>query len=556
MAGDFATGRAVVGSTMSRLQRLAQTRFDLAVMGAGATGAAIARDAALRGLSVLLLDRGDVAGGTSSGSSRMIHGGLRYLLSGQVDLVKECLRERSILLRLAPHLVRRAPFVITSYRSVLREQWPVRVGLSIVRRLSSEPEVENIAIVRRDRLLQLLPFLERQGLRGGVEFSDGVAHDARLVLEVALGAQQAGAQVETQIEVLEVRRQGGRAVGLRLRDRLNGEEGDIDCRSIVEALGAWAGSVDIGARGQAPSVAAARGTHLALPEILPHDFAVAALHPRDKRYVWAVGLEGHTWVGTTDEEHRGPADAVAPTAEEVAYLQEWVATLFPGEGRAPFLARAALRPLVLETGRSRDFKVGASEAGVLAVLGGKLTTARAMAEVAVDKLLTRPPFFELSPRVAATAHVPLPGAPPLPMEDWLDEGKDLPVAAATRRHLLRRYGRRGPALLARIAADPSLGRPLHELRPEVAVEVDHAAEAELARSLSDVMWRRTFLAFTPDQGEAAVPAVVERLTRKLGWNRDEQQRQIDRYLAEVEIAVAPIRAAAALRAPAPAGAGR
>jgi glycerol-3-phosphate dehydrogenase len=182
---------------MSRLQRLARTRFDVAVMGAGATGAAIARDAALRGLAVLLVDRGDVAAGTSSGSSRMIHGGLRYLLGGQVALVKECLRERSILLRLAPHLVRRAPFIITSYRNVMREQWPVRMGLAIVRRLSSEPEVENIAVVRRDQLLAQLPALQRQGLRGAVEFSDGVAHDARLVLEVALGALQAGAVVET-----------------------------------------------------------------------------------------------------------------------------------------------------------------------------------------------------------------------------------------------------------------------------------------------------------------------------------------------------------------------
>src|SRR5688572_8769366 len=264
----------MVRSVMSRLGPLGRTRFDVAVMGAGATGAAIARDAALRGLSVLLVERGDVASGTSSGSSRMIHGGLRYLLSGQVALVKECLRERSILLRLAPHLVQRAPFIITSYRNVAREQWPVRMGLSIVRRLSSEPEVENIAIVRRDDLLEQLPALERKGLRGAVEFSDGVAHDARVVLEVVLGAQQAGAVVETGMEVLEVRKARGRAVGLRLRDRLTGEEGDIQSRSFVEALGAWAGTVEMGPRGAAPAVAPARGTHLALPETLPRDFAV------------------------------------------------------------------------------------------------------------------------------------------------------------------------------------------------------------------------------------------------------------------------------------------
>ena len=533
---------------MSRLQRLVRTQFDVAVMGAGATGAAIARDAALRGLAVLLVDRGDVAAGTSSGSSRMIHGGLRYLLGGQVALVKECLRERSILLRLAPHLVRRAPFIITSYRNVMREQWPVRMGLSIVRRLSSEPEVENIALVRRDQLLTQLPALERQGLRGAVEFSDGVAHDARLVLEVALGAQQAGAVVETQMQVLGVRRQGDRAVGLRLRDRLTGEEGDIHSRSLVEALGPWAGTVDLGPRGGAPSVVPARGTHLALPEILPRDFAVAALHPRDKRYVWAVGLEGHTWVGTTDEEHRGPPDACAPTAEEVAYLQEWVAAIFPGPAREPYLARAALRPLVMATGRSRDFAVGVSEAGVISVLGGKLTTARAMAEAAVDELLTQGPFFELSPRPAATAHVPLPGAPPLPMEDWLAEGHDLPVPEPTRHHLLRRYGRRGLPLVQRVAADPELGRALHEMRPEVVVEVDHAADSELVRSLSDFMWRRTFLAFTPDRGESALPVVIQRLARKLGWDRDEQQRQRQRYQAEVTAAVAPLLAARALAA--------
>lgn len=538
----------MVPSAMSRLRRLARTRFDVAVMGAGATGAAIARDAALRGLSVLLVDRGDVAGGTSSGSSRMVHGGLRYLLSGQISLVKECLRERSILLRLAPHLVRRSPFVITSYRSVVREQWPVRIGLSVVQSLSTEPEVENIGIVRRDRLLEQLPMLERKGLRGGVEFSDGLAHDARLVLEVAMGAVQAGAVVETRMEVLEVRKKDGRAVGLRLRDRLTGEEGDVESRSLVEALGAWAGTVDLGPRGAAPAVAPVRGTHLALPEILPPDVAVAALHPRDQRYVWGVGQEGHTWVGTTDEEHKTPVDACVPTAEEVAYLREWVAAIFPGPGREPYLARAALRPLVLDTGRSRDFAVGVSDTGVLSVLGGKLTTARAMAEVAVNALLAQAPFVDLPPRTAATAHVPLPGAPPLPIDDWLGECSEQPVAERTRRHLLRRYGRRGPALVARAAVERELGRPLHETRAEVAVEIDHAVETEFALSLGDFMWRRTFLAFTPDRGQSALPSVVERMARKLGWDRAEQDRQLERYHAEVEAAIAPLAAAKALDA--------
>jgi glycerol-3-phosphate dehydrogenase len=505
----------------------------------------------LRGLSVLLVDRGDVAGGTSSGSSRMIHGGLRYLLTGQIALVKECLRERSNLLRLAPHLVRRAPFIITSYRSVMRERWPVRMGLSIVRRLSSEPEVDDIAIVRRDRLLERLPGLERKGLRGGVEFSDGVTHDARLVLEVALGAAQAGAVVATQMEVLEVRRREGRAVGLRLRDRLTGEEGDIESRSVVEALGAWANTVDVGPRGAAPTVAPARGTHLAIPELLPRDCAVAALHPRDQRYIWALGMAGHTWVGTTDEEQTTSADHCVPSAQEVAYLQEWIDAIFPspGVGREPFLARAALRPLVREASGSRDFAVGVSESGVVSVLGGKLTTARAMAEVVVNRLLVQPPFAGLSPRAAATAQVPLPGAPPLAMKDWLNTHNDPRVAEPTRQHLLRRYGRRGPALVARLADDPTLGRPLHEHHLESAVEVDHAVESDLATSISDFMWRRTFLAFTPDHGEAALAVVTERMAGKLGWDGAERDRQLQRYRAEVEAAVAPLRAARALTLP-------
>lgn len=185
-----------------------------------------------------------------------------------------------------------------------------------------------------------------------------------------------------------------------------------------------------------------------------------------------------------------------------------------------------------------------------------MTTARAMAEAAVDQLLMQPPFLELSPRASATAQVPLPGAPPLPLEDWLHECSDLPITQLTRHHLLQRYGRRGPALVVRAAAEPELGRPLHELRREVAVEVEHAVDGELARTVSDFMWRRTFLAFTPDRGESALPVVADRMARKLGWDRAERDRQLERYHAEVEAAIAPLRAARASTDPALGAVGR
>jgi glycerol-3-phosphate dehydrogenase len=528
---------------MSRLSVLQNEKFDILVLGAGATGVAVARDAALRGLRTLVIDRGDIACGTSSGSSRMVHGGLRYLLSGQVALVKQCLAERSTMMHLAPHLVRRAPFFITSYRNAMRERWPTRLGLSLIRQLSSEPELEISALWRRDRLLDRIPTLQRQGLRGAAVFSDGVANDARLCLAVAQGASNAGAEIATYMQALEVKCDAsGRAIAIRVRDRLNGEETVIHGRVIVQAMGVWSNTVDVGPRGESPGVAPSRGVHLAYPPLMPEGIALAALHPRDSRYVWAVGSTGHTWVGTTDEPDTGAPDACEASADEVLYLHEWVRAILPGADSSPFLTRAALRPLVDSANHSRDFACTFNDAGVLVVLGGKLTTARAMAESAVDLALTAEPFTGLSPRKSATRYVPLPGAPSIPIEQWINEWDDLPVEPAVRSHLLNRHGQAGVELLQRIVTEPELGVRLHPDRVDVLVEVDHAVEHEWVTTLSDFMWRRTHLACTRDCGSAAIETISRRLAKMLNWTRQESDAQIQRYWQEVERARRPLQA--------------
>lgn len=524
---------------MGRAVFLAQRCFDLVVIGAGATGCAVARDAALRGLSVLLLDRGDIACGTSSGSSRMIHGGLRYLMRGQLALVRECLNERTILCRLAPHLVRRAPFVIALSRPAWREKWPVRFGLGLARKLSDGAEAR-AKVIDRQAMAQLLPGLAATSVQGGLGFEDCVTRDARLCLEVALGAGVAGATVATSMEALGFELRHGAAVGVRVRDGLDGDEATIACRAIVQTLGPWTGSLDVGGEGSAPVVAPGRGTHLAVPAFVPADTVVAALHPVDGRYVWAVGMDRYTWLGTTDEPQPGDPDHCQPSEGEIAYLLQWLAhyTRMPAE--RVFLARAALRPLVGGTGRSRDFRCGFSGAGVLVVAGGKITTARAMAEETVDEILTAPALAEVAVGPCRTSEVPLPGAPPVAMEEWLARHRALPWDAEVVEHLLFRYGGRASALFARMRDDERAGTRLHPARPEVMAEIDHAVAHEWARSLSDVMWRRTELAFTPDNGMAAVPLVVARMVRLLGWTPIEAQRQQARYEAEVHAVLAPL----------------
>jgi len=516
-----------------------QQRFDLVVIGAGATGCAVARDAALRGLSVLLLDKGDIAAGTSSGSSRMIHGGLRYLMRGQLGLVRECLNERTILCRLAPHLVRRAPFVIALSRPAWREKWPVRFGLGLARWLSAGEEAP-AKVMDHEGVASFLPAVATETLHGGLQFEDCVTRDARLCLEVALGAQAAGATVATYVEALGIDTNAGRAAGVRVRDRLDGEEDTIPCRAIVQTLGPWTGALDVGIEGGAPRVAPGRGTHLAVPPFVPADTVLAALHPVDGRYVWAVGMDRYTWLGTTDEPQPRDPDHCRPSNDEVTYLLTWLANYTNAPVDRVFLARAALRPLVQGTGRSRDFRCGFTEAGVLVVAGGKITTARAMAEEAVDKVLASAALDGVMARPCSTAKVALPGAPPVPMQEWVEHHHSVPLSAELRHHLLYRYGSKAQEILARIREDAHLGLPLHPGRPEVLAEIDHAVEHEWGRTLSDIMWRRTELAFTADNGVSAVPAVLARMSRLLGWTPIEAQRQQMRYEAEVEAAVSPL----------------
>ena len=525
---------------MGRAAFLAQhERFDVVVIGAGATGCAVARDAALRGLSVLLLDQGDVASGTSSGSSRMIHGGLRYLMHAQLGLVRECLNERTILCRLAPHLVRRAPFVIALSRPAWREKWPVRFGLGLARWLSNGAEAPS-SVIDHAALAQLLPAVATESLRGGLQFEDCVTRDGRLCLEVALGARAAGATVATYVEAVGFVLRDGQAVGVRVRDRLDGEEAAIPCRAIVQTLGPWTGSLDVGGEGDAPRVAPARGTHLAVPAFVPADTVLAALHPVDGRYVWAVGMDRYTWLGTTDEAQPGDPDHCRPSGDEVTYLLTWLAHYTHAPVDRVFLARAALRPLVHEKGGSRDFRCGFSAAGVLVVAGGKITTARAMAEDAVDRIVASPALEGVTARACSTASVVLPGAPPVPMAEWVERHRQVPLSAELQHHLLYRYGSQAPEIFARIGQDARLGVPLHLGRPEVLAEIDHAVEHEWARTLSDIMWRRTELAFTADNGVSAVPAVLARMARLLGWTPIEAQRQQAAYEAEVDAAVSPL----------------
>ncbi len=523
---------------MDRFSALREKRYDVVVVGAGATGVGIARDAALRGLTVLLLDRGDIASGTSSGSSRLIHGGLRYLLQGQLELVRECLQERQTLEQLAPHLVRPATFLMALYRGPVRERWPFYLGLKLARYMAKNPAEPHVQQLSIDQLMQIVPGLRRQGLRGGIRFRDAITNDARLCLEVALGAQAAGATVATSVEVLQIASTPGGPTRLRVRDRRSLAEGNkqeitIECSVAVQALGPWTGQLDVGGGEGALVVEPARGSHLALPPMVPADTVLAAPHPIDSRFTFAIGFDTHTWLGTTDLPHEGTPDSCRTTAQEAAYLNAWAAAYLPAIAGRAWLARAALRPIVGGIGRSRDFRYGFTDRGVFVIAGGKITTHRSMAEKAVDALVKAPAFAGKSFGPCRTAKEPLPGAPPLALSEWLQEGPGHRlVPEAVRRHLLLRYGARAESVILRIARDPELAAPLHPERAEVLAEVDFAVDEELAVSLTDVMWRRTGLAFCEDGGAAAVDVVADRMATRLGWTQTEARQQREGFERE------------------------
>lgn len=469
--------------------------FDLVIVGGGITGAGVALEATLRGWRVGLIDKGDFASGTSSVSSKLVHGGLRYLEQGHFHLVYEALRERRWLVDHAPHLVRPLRFVLPFYQGQRVPLWQWRLGLTLYDLLAGAGNIRRSRPLSGPRLAALVPGLQSQGLMGGAEYFDAQMDDARLCLEVMQTAWRHGACVANYAEAVAFESSGGVVRGVRVRDRIGGHEFAVRGRLFLNASGPWVDQVGQWAGDvTGPNVRPSKGAHVIGPD---RGLTAAALllHPRDGRVFFVIPWQGKTLIGTTDTWTSEGPDELTVTAGDVTYLLDGYNAFFkPGLEPKELLGTfVGLRPLVNRkvgspSARSREYRLWRSRSGLWSVAGGKYTTFRSMARQIVDRLGAPRTFRSWK----------LDSVPEAPWTTFLQETTaevvrrwGLPSQSA--RHLVERYGARAVEVADYLRRDPNGAMPLWPGEPDLAIEILYQRDHEMAQFPADHLLRRTRL---------------------------------------------------------------
>jgi glycerol-3-phosphate dehydrogenase len=530
------------------LDALAAAPVDLLVIGAGITGAGIARDAALRGIRTALVDAGDFGGGTSSRSTRLVHGGLRYLEHGWVRLVFEASRERHVLLRIAPHLVRPMAFLFPVHAGGRVGRWKLAAGLWLYDLLAVFRNVRPHRTLSRRAVQQAEPQLRSQGLRGGAVYYDAYCDDARLVLANARAARRSGALVTSYAAVVSFEKAGGQLRGAVLHDAVDGRRLTVHARVIVNATGPWTDAVrQLDEPGAQPLLRPTKGVHVAVPrQRIGNTGALTMTSPVDGRVMFILPWEDVTVVGTTDTDYAGDPAAVTPTADDVTYLLRSANAVFPDARLAlgdVIAAWAGLRPLLRDGTEGttaavpREHRISESAAGLLTIAGGKLTTYRAMAAELVDVVAAKLHRIDGRhvPGRAPTAVDPLPGGEVADLELLVRELVKERVPERVARHLVDTYGSEAMAVANLAARDNALAEPLIPGASILRAEVVYQARREMALSVSDVMIRRTHMFHGyAGQGTEVTPVVAGLLAQELGWDAAREASSLAAYLAEVQ----------------------
>jgi glycerol-3-phosphate dehydrogenase len=521
--------------------RLKTDTFEVLVVGGGITGVGCLLDAASRGLTAALVEREDIASGTSSRSSGLIHGGLRYLEQFRFGLVREALAERARLLRLAPHLVRLEPFMFPVFGTPFHRPF-YATGLTLYDMLGASSDGGRHRFIGVEQALEIAPTLRRERLRGAFLYHDGVEDDARFALGVARTARSLGALAVTRAEAVEVVREGGRVSGVRVRDRLGGEEAVVSAKAVIDATGPWS------AEGQGPFAAPSargrskirpsRGTHVLVSRSrIPGSTGLTLRLPG--RVAFLIPWPSHWLVGTTDRPYEGSPDDVRPMREEVDEILETVnRRLAVDLTRADLLgAYAGVRPLVAPGSArgstvkvSREHRVRVDADGLTRIQGGKYTTYRLMARDAVDAAVGPggPP--------SATDSLPIAGAAePDRLARIVEllarrlEAHDVPPGVAA--GLVARHGTEATDVVD-LGQHTDLLHLLASDSDHLEAEVVWAARHELALSIEDFLARRTRLGIErPDRAEDVAPRVAELLGGELGWDVGRQVDELETYLA-------------------------
>ena len=540
------------------LKRLTEETFDICVIGGGVTGVGLALDAVWRGWKTVLLERRDFSAGTSSRSTKLLHGGLRYLEHFDFALVREGLVERSILTQIAPQLAEPVPFLVPIYTDPRRNYdhpWKMRAGMVLYDLLAGGYGFGRHRRLNREEALKFGPQLDPRGLRGALLYYDGRTDDARLVVEIAKTAHRAGACLLSYAEVSSFLRQGqGRVEGVRVRDLLDKDGAEIPCRAriVLNATGVWMGETLQLPGGEGRSltktVRPSKGIHLTVAaDRLPVEGAWLIPSLTGHRFYFVVPWEGRVNIGTTDTDFAGEKDHPQALEEEVREILAAINAYFPSAQLDPadvLTAWAGLRPLISDpsvqktTDISRKEEVLETADGVISIAGGKLTTYRRMAEHGIDLAERRLGRKGTSP--ASTRTRPLCGG------EWnrqefesrahqIASEENLSLTSA--RHLVSRYGSETPRLLELMREDESLRRPLlpDSQLPDLVVEVVYAIEYEMALTPADVLARRTRLAMLAGEDSLrAAEVVASHLAERLGWTDAQRVQAIQEYQAEIE----------------------
>jgi glycerol-3-phosphate dehydrogenase len=558
-------------SRQRAIDALRAERFDLVVIGGGITGAGVALDAASRGYSVGLVEKADFASGTSSRSSKLVHGGLRYLQKFDLGLVREALLERQLMVKLAPHLVRPLPMVVSAFDGA-RPDLLMGVGLNMydvmaipalrgrrsARRAAQsgarprrgedgDSEVESDWSPARHRAISgeevtaLLPALAPREPTGGYLFYDCQTDDVRLVLTVLGEAERFGAICANRLEVVELSEDGEQESGVVVRNAETGESFPIRAASVINATGVWADRIrpeELHSEAEVPKIAPSRGTHVTVAHAdLPLE-AGAIVPAGEGRSIFALPWLGRSLLGTTDNNYSGDIDHVRPAREDVEYLLEAANTFFGTELGTEDLvgAFAGVRPLISSGDSrksvdiSRKAELYETSSGLITITGGKLTTWRRMAKLAVDRLVER----EGRDAPCRTHEIPL-GEPIDPLRLARVDG----IPDESYEALAARYGHAAQQVLKLAEEDPALAQPIVEGQPDLLAEVPFSAQREQAQSVGDVLLRRTRLGLLAapvvcDPGGGVAVRVAEALGGELGWDSARVAAEVGRFTQEAE----------------------
>jgi glycerol-3-phosphate dehydrogenase len=543
----------------ANLQELTSSVLDVLVVGGGIVGCGIARDAALRGLRVGLIEREDFGAGTTSRSTRLIHGGLRYLELLDFGLVRQDMREREVLIRIAPHLVRPLPFLVPMYGWPAWKRDRLRVGMVLYDLLSYDKSLPSHRFLSRAETLAAEPSLNPRGLQGAAQYYDcQVELPERLALANAIDAAEHGALVRTYTEIVRFIREGGRVVGVEARDLATDRRVNVRATIVVNATGPWLDRSLAGVAGdQPPLLRTTKGVHLVMPKTTSN--AILSIAASDRRVFFVVPWFGYSLVGTTDTDFADDPSKAHAEMSDVAYLLREAGALFPSLRSAPiYYGMAGVRALVRKEGVKegavsrkhaiRDHGRTGGPDGLISVLGGKLTAYRGIAEEATDLVMER-----LGRHGARhTAFSPLPGgdaAPDEVLKTLRPRALSMGLTDEQVDHLIELYGSRAREVLVLAERRPQLATPFCEHGPALKAEACYAALNEGAETLADVMLRRAPIGLASCLGLDCVEAVADVVGQTLRWDEERRRREAETYRQLVsERYAAPVASPAAASA--------